>query len=307
LSNRRKTDKIRLKKFLPPDFAFWVRRRGENRMPRIGDTVYYKSEQEEHSDLTRTAPVIDENFHYVHKDPLWRVCSFVVYRLIMIPFAFLWCKLRFHHRIENRQVLRGFRHRGCFVYGNHTLMSGDAYIPNLLLAPKRTYVIVSPENLSARGTRSYLQMCGAIPTPGTLGAFRNFREALEKRTVERSAVVIYPEAHIWPYYTGIRPFPDTSFAYPVQFGEPVFCFTNTFHRKKHGRVPRIVTYVDGPFYPDERLPRAKQAKELRDRVYQTMCRRARLSTYAPIQYIKEEPQMARPTGDASSKKKECNA
>ncbi len=273
-------------------------RQERTHMPHIGDTVYYESEREEHSGLTRNPPLIDEHFKYLHKNLLWRICAFVVYRLIMTPFAFLWCKIRFHHTVKNKRVLRGFRRRGGFVYGNHTLMSGDAYIPNICLFPKRTYVIVSPQNLSARGTRNFLTMCGALPVPATIGGFRKFKEALEKRTVERAAVVVYPEAHIWPYYTGVRPFDESAFAYPVRFGEPVFCMTNTFHKKKHGKIPRVVTYLDGPFYPDESLSRAAQAKELAERVRRTMCERAALSTYRAITYLPAEQKAAAESGAA---------
>lgn len=257
-------------------------------MPEIGDTVIWRDENEEHSGLIRPAIRVDAEFPYVHKNLLWRACAAFVYRCVMKPFAFLFCKLRYRHSVKNRRVLRGMRRSGCFVYGNHTLMAGDAFIPNLVLSPKRTYVVVNPENLSAPGTRNFLQMNGAIPTPTALSGYRPFLEALEKRTVQRAAVVIYPEAHIWPYYTGIRPFSAMSFAYPVRFDEPVFCFTNTFHRRRLTTLPRVTTYVDGPFYPDRSLPPREQAQDLRDRVYAAMCRRAALSDYAPITYRKED-------------------
>ncbi len=257
-------------------------------MPRIGDTVYYEREDEEHSGIDRPTIAVDGNFRFVHKGLLWRISAFVFYRCIMWPFAWAWCKIRFRHKIENRRVLRGYRRRGLFAYGNHTLMLGDAFIPNLIFGRKYTYVVVGPQNLSARGTCHLWQMCGAIPTPTSIRGYRGFLEALEKRTLEHGAVVVYPEAHIWPYYTGIRSFPDTSFSYPARLGEPVFCFTNTFHRRPLCKTPKVVTYVDGPFYPDESLSLSEQAQELRDRVYATMCERAALSTYTPIRYLKKE-------------------
>ena len=101
-------------------------------------------------------------------------------------------------------------------------------------------------------------------------------------------MVIYPEAHIWPYYTKIRNFPDTSFAYPAKSGTPVYCFTNTYHKRRFRAQPRIVTYIDGPFYPDMEKPLKARRKELRDKVYRCMCRRAKLSDHEQIKYIKRE-------------------
>ncbi|MBQ8235612.1 MAG: hypothetical protein IJZ37_02880, partial [Clostridia bacterium] len=129
---------------------------------------------------------------------------------------------------------------------------------------------------------------GALPLPDDMDAYRNFLRAVDRRIDEGHAVVIYPEAHIWPYYTDIRPFPDTSFQYPVKQSAPVFCFTNTYQKRRFGSKPKIVTYIDGPFYQDTTLPPRIQKKELRDRVYACMKERAKRSNVVQIQYIKKE-------------------
>lgn len=36
---------------------------------------------------------------------------------------------------------------------------------------------------------------------------RSFLDAIRTRIEEGSFIMVYPEAHIWPYYTGIRDFP----------------------------------------------------------------------------------------------------
>ena len=100
--------------------------------------------------------------------------------------------------------------------------------------------------------------------------------------------MIYPEAHIWPYYTKIRPFTDMSFRYPVQFDLPVFCFTDTYQKRRFGSKPKIVTYVDGPFYADKSLSSKEQRKELRDKVYNTMVERAKKSNVEMIHYERKE-------------------
>lgn len=42
---------------------------------------------------------------------------------------------------------------------------------------------------------------GALPLPDDAVATKNFLQAVETRIGEKHAVTIYPEAHIWPYYT----------------------------------------------------------------------------------------------------------
>ena len=69
----------------------------------------------------------------------------------------------------------------------------------------------------------------------------------------KKCVVIYPEAHVWKYYTKIRPYPSTSFKFPVHCNVPAFCMTTTYYKRKLGKKPGIVVYIDGPFMLDNNL------------------------------------------------------
>lgn len=174
------------------------------------------------------------------------------------------------------------------MYGNHTHHMCDAVIPSLLTVPKDTYVIVHPNNVSMPYLGRVTPSMGALPLPDDMAAYRNFISAIKRRLREGCAVAVYPEAHIWPYYTGIRSFPDTSFSYPVKFGVPIFVFTNTYQKRGRSKKPRVVTYIDGPFMPDRSLSPKEAAKKLRDEAYTAMCERARLSDFELIKYIKKE-------------------
>ncbi len=258
---------------------------GPNEQP----VIYYTNEQQdEFSGITRKPYAIGAKFPYLRKNPLWKACEFLVYRVIMTPFAYLYSKLKFRIRIVNREVLKQAGKNGYFIYSNHTMMAGDAFIPSLVSFPKKTKVVVKSDNLAVPLTRGWIEMSGAVPVPTELGGMRPFLNALEKHTLLGRAVQIYPEAHIWPYYTGIRNFPSASFRYPVRFDTPVFCSTTTFQKPKRGSTPRVTVYVDGPFYPDSHLTDRQKQEQLRDRVYATMCERAKNSSYAPIRYIKQE-------------------
>ncbi len=253
--------------------------------------IEYSNEQEDDfAGISRERIRVGADFPYLHRSRLWNVAAFVVYRIIMTPFAFLYCKLRFGLRIVNRKALREVGGQGCFLYSNHTLMAGDAFIPNLVSFPRRTYVVVNADNLSARGTKNWVQMSGALPIPTELSGMRAFLEAVETRIEQGHCVQIYPEAHIWPYYTGIRNFSASSFRYPVRLNAPVFCTTTTFQRRRIGKTPRVTVYVDGPFYPNSELHPRQREKDLRDRVYATMCERAQKSSYEAVKYVKKEEQ-----------------
>lgn len=250
--------------------------------------VYYNSETDDFSGITRKVFPVNANYRYLHKNPVWRFCSFLFYRVIMTPFAFLWCKLKFRYKVVNRKAYRKVGKDGCFTYANHTLMAGDAFLPSLLSFPKRTDIVVSPDNIAVPATRMFIEMAGAIPVPNEFGGIRGFLNAMEKKTLIGHNVVIYPEAHIWPYYTGIRSYSSASFRYPVKFDVPVFASTTTFQQVGRRKTPRVTMFVDGPFYPDRALPPKEREQDLRDRVYAAMCSHADANTAEPVRYLKRE-------------------
>ena len=253
------------------------------------EIIYYTDElTDEFSTAVIEPRFIGGDFKYVSRSVFKKFTHFFWYRVVAFPIAFLYSKIKFGQKIENAKVLKEARKTGYFLYGNHTQDIGDAFMPNMIDKLKDKYVIVHPNNVSMPFIGRVAVSLGAIPLPDDREAFRNFLDAIKTRIEQKKAVVIYPEAHIWPYYTGIRPFPDTSFAYPIKYGVPAYCFTNTYQKRKFSKNPKIVTYVDGPFFPNAELPLKDSRKELRDRIYETMRRRAENSDFVKIRYIKKE-------------------
>ena len=251
--------------------------------------IYYDDEMNnEFSGITKNTVKVDKDFKFVKKGFFHSLAKFVVYRVIMTPIAFLWTKLKFGLRIKNKSVFKEFKKTGYFIFSNHTLMAGDAFIPNVYVFPKTAYMVVHPDNISTKGTKNFIMLCGAIPTPTSIDGYRGFLSAIKQRINEGAAVCIYPEAHIWPYYTKIRSFADTSFAYPVKLNTPVFSATVTYSKRKLRKTPRVTVYIDGPFYPDGALKIKDAQRKLRDDVYSTMVMRSENSTYERIKYVKKE-------------------
>lgn len=251
--------------------------------------IYYDNENSDEFSVTRLDKVtIDEGYVYLHKSAFKRFTHFFWYRIVAMPLAKIYTKAAFGHTIKNWKILKPYRKCGYFLYGNHTQDIGDALMPNMIDLRVDKYVIVNPDNLSIPLVGRMIGSLGAIPLPGNLKATKRFNEAIEYRISQGDKIVIYPEAHIWPYYTDIRPFGDGSFIYPVKLSAPVFCFTNVYKKRRFTKRPRIITYIDGPFFPDENLSPREARREIRDRVYSTMKERAALSDVKIIEYIKKE-------------------
>lgn len=128
-------------------------------------------------------------------------------------------------------------------------------------------------------------MFGAIPIPSNIKATRNFLDAIKIRINKGNCITIFPEAHIWPYYTKIRPFKSVSFRYPIELNVPTFCVTNTY--QKRGKSFKIVAYIDGPFFPNKQLDSRQQKEDLRNKVYNKMVERSKNSNIEIIKYIKD--------------------
>ena len=251
--------------------------------------IYYTDElKDEFSTAKIKAVKIDGSYRYDRTKGGAGLIRFILYRLIATPLAYIYTKIVLHQHTVNGNLLKPFRKKGFFMYGNHTNVYGDPLMPNIFGFPKNIYFIVHPNNVSMPFLGKINRYLGAIPLPDDIAAAKNFRKCIDNRIENGDCVVIYPEAHIWPYYTRIRPFPDTSFGYPVKLGAPVFCFTNTYQKRRFGKKPKIVTYIDGPFFPDESLPKAGRILALRNIIYNKMCERAQNSNVEYIVYKKKE-------------------
>ena len=254
-------------------------------------TIYYSDElNDDFASLGIKKKPLGDDFEYIHKNILWNTCSFVIYRMIAQPLVFVFVKVAHRQRFKNRKVLKTARKTGAFIYANHTNMLLDAFVPNIVKLRKRGYILVGPDTTSIPGLENIVEMVGAIPLGQTLSENKEMLECINHRIAKNKGfITIYPEAHIWPYYTGIRDFKAGSFSYPCYTDTPVFAMTNCYQKKLIGKHPKVVTFVDGPFYPDKNLPMKERKEKLRKQCYDTMVKRAKEnSTYSYIVYEKKD-------------------
>ena len=259
-------------------------------MKKSNKVNYYKDElNDEFSGAEITPRTIDENYKYIHKNPLWNFASFLLQNVISMPIKVLYGKIKFRIKYIGKEKLKSYKKEGYFVYVNHTQVFADVFIPSLPMYPKRNHFIVNPENVSMKFLGNSIQLLGAIPIPNNKNGMKNFINAIETHIKKGHPITIYPEAHIWPYYTKIRPFKSVSFKYPVQYNKPTFCMTNTYqsYGKNNDKV-KIVTYIDGPFFPDTSLNPQEQKLNLRNKVYDCMVERSKNSNIEYIKYVKQE-------------------
>lgn len=254
---------------------------------KFGTNLYYSNEQtDEVLNFKTYTKKIDKNYKYIHKNPFYNLWSFFTYRFIATPLAWLYYRIIKRVKFINKEILKQHKKSGYFIYANHTNQTGDALFPGLICFPKKPYIVVNSANLCIPLIGGCLKMWGALPIPDTIEATKNFNNSIDYLLNKNNPIVIYPEAHLWPYYTKIRNFSSTSFKYPVRLNKPVFTFTTIYKLKKHSKKPKVEVYVDGPFYPDLSLQTKQSQQKLRDEIYTQMVLQSQKNNYEYVNYIK---------------------
>ncbi len=245
---------------------------------------YYTSFDQDFATTRQQDLRLPKNYRWLHHNFIYKFFAALLYPLVVL-LDLIYMKFFGHITIKNRRLLRqARRHGGYYLYSNHTLLFGDVVNPFVLTFPTHPYLICSPSNLGIPVLGPLLPMAGALPIPNQLHAMKDFTAAITTRIKQHKAIIIYPESHLWPYCTQIRPFADAAFHYPLKYPAPVYVATTTFQKSCFHKKPRITIYLDGPFLPDRKLPRKQAQTRLHNQVHQTMQSRAKNSTYDFISY-----------------------
>ena len=244
---------------------------------------YYSSFSDDFEQSANQTYTLPKNYKWVRTDIISNFLSGLIYGLAVI-FGGLYCRCFLHMKVIGRKKLKGLK-GDYFIYGNHTQPVGDVFLPALAAFPRRIYTVVSPANLDLPVLGRLLPHLGALPLPGTLKGLRALEDALRHRCETGHPIAIYPEAHVWPYYTGVRPFSTASFYYPVRMGVPAYTATAVYRKRPFGRKPRLELYVDGPFLPTGEGQR-QRAESLCRQVREAMEARCAASDCTYIEYRK---------------------
>lgn len=244
---------------------------------------YFTSYTDDFEESANQNYILPEDYRWIRADFGSKVLSAIIYALAVI-FSSVYCKFFLHMKVRGRSNLRKIK-GSFFLYGNHTQPVGDVFIPALCVFPKRIYTVVSTANYGIPVIGKILAYLGALPVVNSLHGIKELNRAIGCRLEKGNPIVIYPEAHVWEYYTDIRPFPDTSFKFPVKFEKPSFAMTVTYKKSRLFRRPVMEVYLDGPFYG--RGTTAKErAADLHSQIFAAMKNRSKTSNAAYIEYCR---------------------
>ncbi len=244
---------------------------------------YYKSFSDDFVESRNQNYTLPEDYTWIRDRRRDRVAAAILYFIAGI-LGRLYSTFILHLQIKRSVNMKDFADTGIIVYANHTQPFGDVTTPLLACKPKRIYTVAGPSNMGIPVIGKTLPWMGILPTSTTMHGTQELIKAVRRRLSEGNSVIIYPEAHVWPYYTEIRPFGSTSFSFAVESRVPVFCMTSTYQKRWHGKRPKTTVYLDGPFYADSSLSKREQKEQLREDIFAKMKERSKLSNYSYIEY-----------------------
>ena len=256
---------------------------------------YYASEEDDPIKTDEQEQKVEvglpEGYDFVPKNPFIKMYSAVLFRIFKL-FGQYYERGYWQAKFYGREKLKKAKGKGYVIYANHTNPFHDVFGP-ALAADRRIFTIISPVNLKIPGIGKVLPYIGGLLLGKTKEEKAAFHEAADKRLKQGNCLVIYPEAHVWPYATTIRKFPagDRSFTYAVRNNLPIFTMTTTYHKRKHktrGDLPRMDVYIDGPFWPDPKKTEEENRAKLAQEAYDSMVKWSKKNSYEYFKYIKKK-------------------
>ena len=260
-------------------------------IPKDERVFYYTSEEDDPIKTDEQESKVEirlpEGYEFIPKNPLVKLYSALLFQIFKL-FGQYYERGYWQVKFYGREKLKKARDTGYILYANHTNPFHDVFGP-ALAADRRIFTIISPVNLKVPGIGKVLPYIGGLPLGKTPEEKKAFNDAVDERLRQRKCLVIYPEAHVWPYATKVRKFPagDRSFKYAVRNNLPIFTMTTTYHKrkdKKRGDLPRMDVYVDGPFYPDPKKTEDENRADLARKAYDSMVKYSKKNNYEYFQY-----------------------
>ena len=100
--------------------------------------------------------------------------------------------------------------------------------------------------------------------------------------------MIFPEAHIWPYYTGTRPMRFSSFKLASKNQVPIVPIATTYKKRKFFKKPRMVVYIGEPIMFDKALSTNENAQIYKQKTEEFIKEKTSRNNFVYRRYIKIE-------------------
>lgn len=254
-------------------------------------TIYWSDERNDDFDeVGLSRPGVPENFNYVRKGFFTTVFAGFLYHGIAKPILGIYCLFK-GIKWKNKKYLKELKGRGAFFYSNHTAITDVFKLQCLVFFFGRRINILGYSDTLSMGkiVPKLAWWLGYLPVPlkGDIKNLIALGNACEHYVKKGQYVLIYPEAHIWPYYTKIRNFSGGSFIYPSKSNAPIVPVVTTWRKPLIGKKPKQTIYFGHPIFPKEGVSEMENKEYLHSECLKSMQELAdSVPQYEYIQYVK---------------------
>ena len=255
-------------------------------------TIYWKDEtKDDFDEVGLKRPPVPENYKYKRTNPINNFFSAILYHGIAKPVLGFYCLCK-GIRIKGKKNIKKLGGKGAFIFSNHVAITDVfKYQAYVFFGRRRVNILGYSDSLSMPVVKHLTRALGylPLPLPGDIRNMVSLVDAFKFYIEKRQYILIYPEAHIWPYYTKIRNFHSGSFNYPAKLEAPILPIVTTWRKSKLCKKPKQILYILEPIFPDPNLSAAENKQIMYDKTLAAMKKCAdSVPQYEYIKYIKVE-------------------
>ena len=89
---------------------------------------YYKNYNEDIIKSSNQNYELPKDYIWINNSIIYKMKSKIIYFIAKI-FGYFYCKFGLKVKFVNNKILKDYKKQGYFVYGNHTQILGDVFIP----------------------------------------------------------------------------------------------------------------------------------------------------------------------------------
>ena len=205
---------------------------------------------------------VTKKYKFERKNFFVRLFDFLLYYVIAAPVLTIYFFFTLGAiKVKGKKNLKKLRKTGYVAYGNHTQSFDPFLFAIKCVFPRRVHVLVNRAAITIPVARIFTKSLGAIPLADTVSGLKNMNNYMQKVLInKKQCIVIYPEAHLWPYCEFVRNFRASSFKFAANAGVPAlpYCITYTKRTRGFGKFkkeikPKLTINILSPVFPDDKL------------------------------------------------------
>lgn len=227
--------------------------------------IYWSDElNDDFDDIGLDRPSVPKGYKYKRTNPINNFFSGILYHGIARPVLGLFCVLK-GIKVKGRKNLRAIKKSGAFIYSNHVSFLDVFKIAVLTNFHHRVNILGYSDTTAVPVVKHITRALGYLPLPldGDIANMMALTQAIKFYVKDKKQhILIYPEAHIWPTYTKIRNFKDTSFGYPAMLNAPVVPIVTTWRKALIGKGARQTIHIGKVIFPKPELSKEENKKYL---------------------------------------------